>query len=70
MGESAKLFLNERDIINLQVRFLYQKPSNEENSLFCREWDENGIIDAQMAARSCLPDALKNKCNWSLCSAA
>lgn len=69
-GESAKLFLNKRDIINLQVRFLDQKSSNEANLLFSSKWDENGITDAQMAAKSCLPATLKNKCNWSLCSAA
>lgn len=61
MGESAKLFLNKRDIINLQARFLYQKPSNEENLLVCSKWDENGIIDAQIVARSRLPAALKKQ---------
>lgn len=66
----SKLFLNKRDIIHLQVRFLDQKSSNEENLLFSSTWDENGITDAQMAAKPCLPVTLKNKCNWSLCSAA
>lgn len=69
MGQSAKLFLNGREIIILQVRFLYQNSSNEEDAV-CSKWDENAIIDTQMVARSCLPAALKNKCNWSLCSAA
>lgn len=59
--ESAKLFLNKRDIINLQVKFLYQKPWNEENSLFCSKWEENGIIDTQMVARLCLPAALNEQ---------